>query len=52
MAIGTDQYFFFFFQEKMMVYLTEFCEGEDDEIYHKFIHKITGKPIGLLIKKQ
>lgn len=29
----------------MMAYVREFCENESDEIYHKFIYKITGKPI-------
>jgi len=35
-----------------MSYIIEFCENEDDEIYHKFINKITGKPIGSSIKKE
>jgi len=39
-------------QEKMIAYIREFCENEEDEIYHKFINKITGKPIGSSIKKQ
>ncbi|XP_026817702.1 UPF0505 protein C16orf62 homolog isoform X1 [Rhopalosiphum maidis] len=38
--------------EKMITYIIEFCENEDDEIYHKFINKITGKPIGSSIKKE
>lgn len=29
----------------MLAYIKDFCENEDDEIYHKFIQKITGKPI-------
>lgn len=30
----------------MISYIRDFCENEDDDIYHKFIYKITGKPIG------
>jgi len=36
----------------MITYIREFCENEEDEIYHKFINKITGKPIGSSINKQ
>lgn len=36
----------FFWQEKIMAYIKDFCENEDDEIYHKFIQKITGRPLG------
>lgn len=38
----------FFLQENMIAYIKEFCENEDDEIYHKFVLKITGKPITVL----
>lgn len=26
----------------MITYIRDFCENEEDEIYHKLIHKITG----------
>lgn len=33
-------------QDKVIVYIGEYCENEEDEIYHKFLHKImAGKPI-------
>lgn len=28
-----------------MAYIRDFCENEDDEIYHKFLQKITGKSL-------
>jgi len=34
-----------------MTYLIEFCENEDDEVYHTFIHKITGQSIGSVQKQ-
>lgn len=34
-----------------MAYIEDFCKSNNDEIYHKFIQKITGKPIELAQKQ-
>jgi len=41
---------YFILQENIITYIREFCENEEDEIYHKFINKITGIPIKSSIK--
>ncbi|XP_050438834.1 VPS35 endosomal protein-sorting factor-like [Adelges cooleyi] len=33
-------------QERLITYLCDFCENEDDEIYQKLAQKLSGKPIG------
>lgn len=35
----------FLLQDKVIVYIGEYCENEEDEIYQKFLHKImAGNP--------